>query len=46
MRQPNTELHYLQVRAKKVEAIKEAIKKKIRLFGSDGTVWVTWKDLI
>lgn len=46
MRQPNPELHYLQVRAKKVEAIKEAIKKKIRLFGSDGTVWVTWKDLI
>ncbi len=32
----NAEGSYLEVRNKKVEAIKEAVKKKIMLFGSDG----------
>ncbi|MBQ8850053.1 MAG: class II fructose-bisphosphate aldolase [Clostridia bacterium] len=32
----NSELDYLNLRNKKVEAIKEAVKKKILLFGSNG----------
>ncbi len=32
----NSELDYLSIRARKVEAIKEAVKNKMLLFGSDG----------